>query len=82
MSKGILTKTQQVLLERIGENAFLSQKFYLTGGTALAAFYLRHRYSEDLDFFSEEEINIMQLDVALKELQKKRGSSKGKCLSK
>ena len=25
--------------------------FYLTGGTALAAYYLRHRLSDDLDFF-------------------------------
>ncbi|MEA3496323.1 MAG: nucleotidyl transferase AbiEii/AbiGii toxin family protein [Bacteroidota bacterium] len=25
--------------------------FYLTGGTALSRFYLDHRYSEDLDFF-------------------------------
>jgi len=25
--------------------------FYLTGGTALGRFYLEHRYSEDLDFF-------------------------------
>ncbi len=25
--------------------------FYLTGGTALGRFYLGHRYSEDLDFF-------------------------------
>lgn len=28
--------------------------FYLTGGTALAAFYLHHRYSDDLDFFTNE----------------------------
>jgi len=26
----------------------------LTGGTALAAFYLQHRFSEDLDFFSAD----------------------------
>jgi len=26
--------------------------FYLTGGTALGRFYLNHRFSEDLDFFS------------------------------
>jgi len=26
--------------------------FFLTGGTALSAFYLRHRYSEDLDLFT------------------------------
>jgi predicted nucleotidyltransferase component of viral defense system len=25
--------------------------FYLTGGTALGRFYLNHRFSEDLDFF-------------------------------
>ncbi|MDY6792792.1 MAG: nucleotidyl transferase AbiEii/AbiGii toxin family protein [Thermodesulfobacteriota bacterium] len=25
--------------------------FYLTGGTALSRNYLRHRYSDDLDFF-------------------------------
>jgi hypothetical protein len=28
--------------------------FYLTGGTALSRFYLGHRYSDDLDFFSHE----------------------------
>lgn len=26
--------------------------FFLTGGTALSAFYLQHRYSEDLDLFT------------------------------
>jgi len=29
----------------------LNYPFYLTGGTALGRFYLNHRYSEDLDFF-------------------------------
>lgn len=29
----------------------LNLPFYLTGGTALGRYYLRHRYSEDLDFF-------------------------------
>jgi hypothetical protein len=28
--------------------------FYLTGGTALSRFYLNHRYSDDLDFFTHE----------------------------
>jgi len=27
----------------------------LSGGTALSEFYLHHRFSEDLDFFSEKE---------------------------
>jgi len=29
----------------------LNLPFYLTGGTALGRYYLNHRYSEDLDFF-------------------------------
>ena len=29
--------------------------FYLSGGTALAAYYLHHRVSDDLDFFSEQD---------------------------
>lgn len=32
-------------------SATLGLPFYLTGGTALWHFYLNHRYSEDLDFF-------------------------------
>ena len=36
--------------ERIGELGF-----FLTGGTALAAFYLHHRISEDLDLFIRRE---------------------------
>jgi predicted nucleotidyltransferase component of viral defense system len=31
------------------------EAFYLTGGTALSAFYLKHRRSHDLDFFTEVE---------------------------
>lgn len=29
--------------------------FYLTGGTALSRFYLNHRYSDDLDFFVNQD---------------------------
>ena len=32
-----------------------SKAFYLTGGTALSAFYLAHRLSEDFDLFTWEE---------------------------
>lgn len=28
--------------------------FYLTGGTALSRYYLHHRYSDDLDFFTHQ----------------------------
>lgn len=36
----------------------LKDEFYLSGGTALAAFYLQHRYSEDLDFFCERDFRV------------------------
>jgi len=37
-----------------------SQAFYFTGGAALAAYYLRHRVSEDLDLFCPKE-NLIQI---------------------
>lgn len=52
----ILTKEQQLILKEVRRSEFF-KAFYLTGGTALSAFYLNHRYSDDLDFFSEQKFN-------------------------
>lgn len=76
MTKDILTETQIALLRELGQSEFVAQNFYLTGGTALSAFYLHHRYSEDLDFFSENEFDILQLDIALKKIKDKLVISK------
>jgi len=58
----ILTEHQQLVLEDIASEDYFAKKFYFTGGTALAEFYLQHRFSEDLDFFSgEEEVNINEV---------------------
>lgn len=57
----ILSSRQVAILEFIGKEKNLVQNFYLSGGTPLAAFYLHHRYSEDLDFFSEQEIDMLAL---------------------
>ncbi len=38
------------------------QWYYLTGGTALSEFYLRHRLSEDLDFFTTSDVNDKEID--------------------
>lgn len=70
MDEPLLTKGQIAILEAVGGDAFLSKQFYLTGGTALAAFYLHHRYSEDLDFFSEDEIDHLSLNVFFTHLKK------------
>lgn len=45
--------------------------FYLTGGTALGRFYLNHRYSEDLDFFVNNDPDFSKHILFIKnELQK------------
>jgi predicted nucleotidyltransferase component of viral defense system len=36
----------------------LNFPFYLTGGTALGRFYLNHRFSQDLDFFVNDNTNF------------------------
>jgi len=71
MAKKILTANQISLLQEIGRENFLSQNFYLSGGTALAGFYLQHRYSEDLDFFSEQEFETENIFIFFKAHQKK-----------
>ncbi len=49
----ILTLHQREILERVAHESYFSERYYLAGGTALAEFYLKHRISEDLDFFTE-----------------------------
>lgn len=47
----ILTPLQKKFLEEFFRT-FLGEKFFLSGGTALAEFYLKHRLSQDLDLFT------------------------------
>lgn len=51
----ILSKEQKGFLNLFQKNHAICSSFVLSGGTALAAFYLGHRYSEDLDFFTAKE---------------------------
>jgi hypothetical protein len=51
---------REVLLQLIAEPTIETQ-FFLTGGTALAVFYLYHRYSNDLDLFTCQQINLADL---------------------
>jgi len=50
----ILSVNQKNILLLLSKEQVISHNFYLSGGTALAEFYLQHRWSEDLDFFSEK----------------------------
>ena len=53
MKNKILTEKQQVLIDNLPDGILAS--FYLSGGTALSAFYIEHRLSKDLDFFTDTE---------------------------
>ncbi len=57
MEQKILTARQQKALRFFSKSA-LAQKFYFSGGTALAEYYLYHRLSVDLDFFTTTDIDI------------------------
>lgn len=48
----VISKEQKVILKELGQSP-LREKFYWTGGTALAFFYLQHRKSYDIDLFSD-----------------------------
>lgn len=75
MAKEILTERQRVFLEKFGQEEKLREKFYLTGGTVLAGFYLHHRYSEDLDFFNEQDFEVEGIQVFFKKIQPTLGYS-------
>ena len=47
-----LTSRQKQLLELAIKEPYILKTFYLSGGTALSYWYLHHRQSDDLDFFS------------------------------
>lgn len=68
--KGVIKDFHIDLLRAVGSSA-LKEIFYLSGGTALAEFYLGHRYSEDLDFFTSLEIHLPNLPEILTEIAKK-----------
>lgn len=50
-----LYRLQDWTLDRMRE---VQHGFYLTGGTALARGYCQHRYSEDLDFFTNDAVEF------------------------
>lgn len=58
MEPVILTRDQTKFLELFSHLSALSKQFYLSGGTALSAYYLHHRESDDLDFFTSRPVHL------------------------
>lgn len=66
--KSILTPQHKLALKLIAQTS-LAKSFYFSGGTALSYYYLQHRFSEDLDFFSEDEFDPQEVTISIKGLK-------------
>lgn len=60
----VLTPLQAAFLDVFFQQP-AGQDFFLTGGTALAEFYLHHRYSQDVDLFTlnEETFDLVSASI-------------------
>lgn len=68
----ILTNLQKKILNLFSDLPD-KEAFYLTGGTALSAFFLKHRKSHALDFFTNTEELIPSFSQKLEESLKEKG---------
>ena len=74
MEQTVLTADQKKVIEFIG-NSEIASLFYLTGGTALAGFYLNHRVSDDLDFFTDQkDFPTFRVEAIAEEIRKLIGA--------
>lgn len=70
MEQETLISAQKAIIHEVANEPKLAD-FYLTGGTALAAYYLRHRVSDDLDFFSFNELDTFFIHEFINKLKVK-----------
>ncbi len=56
-----ISKPALGILEKLGNNNFVSENFYLAGGTGLSL-QIGHRLSVDLDFFTRNDLNIEEIN--------------------
>ena len=70
-SQKILTDEQVKFLDFLSDEIYFCHRYYFTGGTPLSVFYLHHRFSEDIDLFSEEEeIHLPSVRKFLRKIEK------------
>ncbi len=62
-----LTPLQETFLQRFFATE-TGRRFFLTGGTALAAFHFHHRTSEDLDLFTYDDLVLSEVNTLMPRL--------------
>jgi hypothetical protein len=63
---------QREIITDLIHHDLLKDDFFLTGGTALSVFYLHHRKSNDLDFFSLKPSDLSEMDFSMKTIWKNK----------
>ena len=72
MEKGTgLSLRQKQFLAVVLQTDEILKQFYLSGGTALSSWYLHHRESHDLDFFSNQPFDGEKITHWIKQNEKK-----------
>ena len=71
--KGLLTPIQNTFIDIFAQIPD-QERFFLTGGTALTEYYLGHRLSFDLDFFTSEASLITPFSYQIEALCSSKGS--------
>jgi predicted nucleotidyltransferase component of viral defense system len=65
--RGYASEMQRKVLISLLNNFLIQDNFFLTGGTALSAFYLYHRLSNDLDLFTTKTIDLPEIDFWIRQ---------------
>ncbi len=68
MEQAVLTPAQKIVVDAVASEPKLAD-FYLSGGTALAGYYLNHRASDDLDFFTRGAFDTIFLHSFVEKLR-------------
>ncbi|MBI4272844.1 nucleotidyl transferase AbiEii/AbiGii toxin family protein [Candidatus Uhrbacteria bacterium] len=71
----ILTDNHRRILAALGKSK-LAKEIYFTGGTHLSYQYLHHRYSLDVDIFSDDLLDDIVVTKAIQDLSKEVGAKK------
>lgn len=71
MEQNLFTPEQKIIFDELSQNDFIKKNFYFTGGTALSIFYLGHRYSIDLDFFTAKKFDTLAIFNIFSDLKRK-----------
>jgi len=71
----ILTELHRRILIALGKSK-LAKEIYFTGGTLLAYLYLHHRYSLDIDIFSDDLLDDVFVTKAMKDLTQMVGAKR------